>query len=64
MASWTFSWNAGMTAAVVLLVAGGGVVIVSDGYGDPLYLVGAGILLVSAVVYLGARIWMVVRRRD
>lgn len=52
-----------MTAAVALLVAGGGVVIVSDGYGDPLYLVGVGILLVSAVVYLGARIWMVVRSR-
>ena len=53
-----------MTAAVVLLVAGGVVVVVSDGYGDPLYLVGVGILLVSAVVYLGARIWMLMRKRD
>jgi len=64
MAFWTVSWNAGMTAAVVLLIVGGGVVIVSSGPGDPLYLLGVGILALSAAVYLGARIWMITRKRD
>ena len=64
MASWTVSWNAGMTVAVILLVVGGGVVIASDGLGDPLYLWGVGILGLSAAVYLGARIWMITRKRD
>ena len=53
-----------MTVATVLLVAGGGVVIASDGGGDPLYALGVGILCLAAVVYLGARIWMLVKRRD
>lgn len=53
-----------MTAGVVLLVVGGGVVIASDGLGDPLYLVGVGILVTAAAVYLGARIWMMSRKRD
>jgi len=49
---------------VLLLAAGGGLVIASDGLGDPLYAVGVGILGLSAAVYLGARIWMITRKRD
>ena len=53
-----------MTAGVILLVAGGAVVLASVGLGDPLFLVGVGILVLSSAVYLGARIWMITRKRE
>ncbi len=64
MAGFTVRWNMGMTVATALLVVGGGAVIVSAGPGDPLWTAGIGIVTLAAVSYLGARIWMVVRKRD
>jgi len=63
MSSWTFHWNLGMTAGVVLLVAGGVLVVISRDVADPLYMVGVGILTLAMMVYLGSRIWMMMRRR-
>ncbi len=63
MAAWKLNWNVGMTLAVVLLVAGGVLVFVSRGPGDALFPYGVGILTLASLVYLGSRIWMLVRSR-
>ncbi len=60
MANFTLSWNHGMTLAAVLLVVGAALIIQAD-TGSRLHTIAFGILIAAAVVYLGARIWMVMR---
>jgi len=57
-------WNAGMTVATLLLLVGGAVLLSADDMGSPLYRAGVGILASASVVYLGARIWMMTRKKD
>ncbi len=63
MLGFTLNWNHGMTVAVILLAIGGAVFLQKGEISDPLHKVGLGIIALSAVVYLGARIWMLTRGR-
>jgi hypothetical protein len=48
----------------LLLLTGGVLVLLAEDMGSPLYAVGVGILALASAVYLGARIWMTVRKQD
>ena len=53
-----------MTVAVLLLIAGGVLVVLAEDINSTLYRVGFGILVLASVVYFGARIWMMTRKKD
>ena len=57
-----FDLTTGMIAGVVLLVAGGAVVLLAP-EGSPLHAVGLGIVVLAMVVYLAARVTSLVRDR-
>jgi hypothetical protein len=60
---WAFRVNAGMAAAGVLLVAGGALFLAAPEENRLARNAGLGIVVLSSVVYLAARIAMVVRER-
>ena len=60
---WTFRTNAGMAAAAVLLVAGGAMFLAAGDEDTTLRTVGFGLIVASSVVYIGARVVMLVRER-
>ena len=62
MAPVTVRWNVGMTVATLLLITGGTLVVLAEDMKSPLWRAGVGILTLASVVYLGARIWMMVKK--
>ena len=58
----SYRWNHGMTAAVVLLLIGGGMMFGAP-RGSPLQTVGLGIVIVASLMQLLARVWMTFGRR-
>ena len=60
---WTFRINAGMGVSGLLLVAGGWLFLAAEPDDQTRRTAGFGLILASSVVYIGARIVMLVRER-
>lgn len=63
MLGWRFSWNGGMVLAAVLLVAGGALMVLPGDDRPALHTAGMGIVILAGVVYLVARVAMILRER-
>lgn len=63
MTGWSFQVNRGMLVAAVLLVAGGALMLLAPQESEMLRTTGLGIVVLSGVVYLVARVHMMLKER-
>jgi hypothetical protein len=63
MLGWRFQWNAGMVVATVLLVAGGSLMVLPGDDQRLLHALGMGIVILAGLVYLAARVAMILKER-